>query len=180
MVSVGKFRLDLYYRINVVRIQAQSLKSHSDDIPLLVKHFLRRYSTIFGKHVDRIEAKAMQMLLDHSWPGNVRELESVIQRAIIDAPGRAIRAEDLTLIEEEEYRSEDRTVLDIGDYLPSSSFEKQLWEYKIKLAVAAVRENNGNKALAARSLGMSRAYLYRLIGLAESEMCEPGRRQIEA
>jgi len=172
LVAAGKFRQDLYYRINVVRIQAPSLQSHSDDIPLLAKYFLRRYSMLFGKTVDRIEPKAMELLFDHHWPGNVRELESVVQRAIIDAPGRAIRAEDLTLFHEEEYSSGDSTVVNIDDYSPSGSFEKQLREYKIKLAVAAVRENNGNKALAARSLGMSRAYLYRLIGLAESEIFE--------
>jgi DNA-binding NtrC family response regulator len=172
LVGAGRFRQDLYYRINVVRIQAPSLQSHSDDLTLLAKHFLRRYSREFGKAVDRIEPKAMEMLFDHPWPGNVRELESVIQRAVIDASGRAIRAEDLTLLHEEEYSSEDSTVVNIGDYFPSSSFEKQLWQYKIKLVVDAVRENNGNKALAARSLGMSRAYLYRLIGLAESEMFE--------
>jgi DNA-binding NtrC family response regulator len=172
LVATGKFRQDLYYRINVVRIQAPSLQSHSDDVPLLANHFLCRYSILFGKPVDRIEPKAMELLFDHSWPGNVRELESVIQRAIIDAPGRSIRAEDLTLIHDEDYSSEDSSVVNIDDYLPSGSFEKQLRDYKIKLAVAAVRENNGNKALAARSLGMSRAYLYRLIGLAESEMFE--------
>jgi DNA-binding NtrC family response regulator len=172
LIAAGRFRQDLFYRINVMRIQAPSLESRPEDVPLLANHFLRRYSEDFGKPVERIEPKAMEILCDHPWPGNVRELESVIQRAIIDTPGCAIRAEDLTLTQEEDYPSEDNTVLDIGDYFHSGSFEKQLWEYKIKLALAAVRENNGNKALAARSLGMSRAYLYRLIGLAESEMFE--------
>jgi DNA-binding NtrC family response regulator len=169
LVAEGRFRHDLYYRINVMRIQAPSLQDHADDIPLMAEHFLRCYSRVFGKSMDCIEKKAMELLMEHSWPGNVRELENVIQRAIIDAPGRSIRADDLTLTCEEECSSEYNKILDIGDYLPTGNFEKQLREYKIKLALAAVRENNGNKALAARSLGMSRAYLYRLIGLAESE-----------
>jgi DNA-binding NtrC family response regulator len=169
LVAEGRFRHDLYYRINVMRIQAPPLQDHPEDIPLMAEHFLRRYSRVFGKSMDRFETKAMDMLMEHAWPGNVRELENVIQRAIIDAPGRSVRAEDLNLTCEEESPSEYTKILDIGDYLPTGNFEKQLREYKIKLALAAVRENNGNKALAARSLGMSRAYLYRLIGLAESE-----------
>jgi DNA-binding NtrC family response regulator len=169
LVAEGRFRRDLYYRINVLGIQAPPLQEHPEDIPVLARHFLRSYSQVFGKPMSSIEPKAMEMLKEHSWPGNVRELENVIQRAIIDAPGSVVRVEDLTLMREEDGVSEDSKVVDFGDYLPSSTFEKQLREYKIKLALAAVRENNGNKALAARSLGMSRAYLYRLIGLAESE-----------
>ena len=169
LVAEGRFRHDLYYRINVMRIQAPSLQDHPEDIPLMAEHFLRRYSRVFGKSMDSIERRAMEMLVEHPWPGNVRELENVIQRAIIEAPGRSVRLDDLTLTCEEECPSEYNKILDIGDYLPTGNFEKQLREYKIKLALAAVRENNGNKALAARSLGMSRAYLYRLIGLAESD-----------
>jgi DNA-binding NtrC family response regulator len=169
LVAEGRFRHDLYYRINVMRIQAPPLQDHPEDIPLMAEHFLRRYSRVFGKSMDGIERKAVEMLMEHSWPGNVRELENVIQRAIIDAPGRSVRADDLNLTCDEDCPSEFNKILDIGDYLPTGNFEKQLREYKIKLALAAVRENNGNKALAARSLGMSRAYLYRLIGLAESE-----------
>jgi DNA-binding NtrC family response regulator len=101
----------------------------------------------------------------------VRELENVIQRAIILAPGKAIRAEDLSLnIEEADVDIGDiDDVVDIGDYHPAGSFERQLRDYKVKLAATAVRENNGNKTLAARSLCISRAYLHRLIRLAEPD-----------
>lgn len=173
MVAEGRFRHDLYYRINVMRIQAPSLQQRPEDIPLLAKHFLRFHSVRFGKPMDSIDAEAMDVLLGHTWPGNVRELESVIQRAIIDAEGCCVRAQDLTLTCEADTVPESTKVLDIGEYLSSGTFEKQMWDYKVKLAMAAVRENNGNKALAARSLGMSRAYLYRLISLAEAEGLEP-------
>ncbi|MGA2207062.1 MAG: hypothetical protein ABSG10_10075 [Terracidiphilus sp.] len=98
----------------------------------------------------------------------MRELENVIQRAIILAPGRVVRSEDLCLQapEPEEIAAFDE-VVDIADYQSSGSFERQLHDYKIKLAVAAVRENNGNKTLAARQLSISRAYLHRLLRLAE-------------
>ena len=80
-----------------------------------------------------------------------------------------VRAEDLTLNPLEDEVAESGEVVDIGDYHPAGSFERQLRDYKIKLAVAAVRENNGNKTLAARSLCISRAYLHRLIRLADPD-----------
>jgi DNA-binding NtrC family response regulator len=92
-----------------------------------------------------------------------------MQRAIILAPGQIVRAEDVSLNAQEDDVSDLDGVVDIGDYHPAGSFERQLRDYKIKLAVAAVRENNGNKTLAARSLCISRAYLHRLIRLAETD-----------
>jgi len=113
----------------------------------------------------------MEMLQNYNWPGNVRELENVMQRAIILAPGSAVRADDLNLKmhEQEDDSAEFDQIVDIADYQSSGSFERQLRDYKIRLAVAAVRENNGNKTLAARSLSISRAYLHRLLRLAENE-----------
>ena len=171
LVAEGKFRQDLFYRINVMRIESPPLQEHPDDIPRIARHFLRQYGQVFQKPMDDIEHDAMALLQSYSWPGNVRELENVIQRAIILAPGKAIRAEDLSLnIEEADADIGDiGDVVDIGDYHPAGSFERQLRDYKIKLAVTAVRENNGNKTLAARSLCISRAYLHRLIRLAEPD-----------
>jgi len=168
LVAEGKFRQDLYYRINVMRIESPALQEHPEDIPQIAEHFLRHYSHAFQKPMDSIDTDAMQMLQNYAWPGNVRELENVMQRAIILAPGMSVRAEDLTLtLPEDEGIDED--VVDIADYHPAGSFERQLRDYKIKLAVTAVRENNGNKTLAARSLSISRAYLHRLIRLAEPD-----------
>jgi DNA-binding NtrC family response regulator len=169
LVAEGKFRQDLFYRINVMRIDSPALQDRSEDIPRLVRHFLRHYAGIFQKPMDGIEPEAMELLQNYSWPGNVRELENVIQRAIILAPGQMVRAEDLTLSNEETEGGDIEDVVDISDYIPASSFERQLRDYKVKLAVNAVRDNNGNKTLAARSLCISRAYLHRLIRLAESD-----------
>ena len=169
LVSEGKFRQDLFYRINVMRIESPPLQEHPEDIPRIARHFLRQYGQVFQKPMEDIERDALAMLQSYPWPGNVRELENVIQRAIILAPGKTIRAEDLNLnIEENDVDIGDiGDVVDFADYHPTGSFERQLRDYKIKLAVAAVRENNGNKTLAARSLCISRAYLHRLIRLAE-------------
>ena len=169
LVAEGKFRQDLYYRINVMRIDSPSLEDRPEDIPLIARHFLRHYAEVFQKPVDAIEPEALEILQGYSWPGNVRELENVMQRAIILAPGRVVRAEDLCLSidEQDEATGTFDEVLNIADYQPAGSFERQLRDYKIKLAVAAVREANGNKTVAARSLSISRAYLHRLLRLAE-------------
>ena len=176
LVAEGKFRQDLFYRINVMRIESPPLQEHPEDIPA---HRPAFPAPLCGRSSrsrwTRIEPDAMAMLQSYPWPGNVRELENVMQRAIILAPGQTVRAEDLNLKACRMTMTADfDDVVDIGDYHPAGSFERQLRDYKIKLAVTAVRENNGNKTLAARSLCISRAYLHRLIRLAEPEpLAEP-------
>jgi DNA-binding NtrC family response regulator len=171
LVAEGRFRQDLFYRINVMRIESPSLQEHPEDIPQIARHFLRQYGQMFQKPMDDIEPDALSLLQHYRWPGNVRELENVMQRAIILAAGKTVRAEDLIIsIEEvESDLGEIGDVVDIADYHPAGSFERQLRDYKIKLAVNAVREHSGNKTLAARSLCISRAYLHRLIRLAEPD-----------
>jgi DNA-binding NtrC family response regulator len=174
LVAEGKFRQDLFYRINVMRIDAPPLQERPEDIPWIARHFLRQYGQLFQKPMEDIERDAIILLQSYQWPGNVRELENVMQRAIILAPGKTVRAEDLSLNTEEAdvdsgENGDISDIVDIGDYHPAGSFERQLRDYKVKLAEAAVRENNGNKTLAARSLCISRAYLHRLIRLGEPD-----------
>jgi DNA-binding NtrC family response regulator len=167
MVAQGKFREDLYYRINVIKIDAPPLQERPKDIPLIAMHFLQRYSDMRPNPVEEIEPAAMALLQGYSWPGNVRELENVIQRAIIVARGEIIRSEDLPPNIQAE------NVVSIDEFHPGGSFERQLRDYKIKLAEMAVRENRGNKTMAARSLCISRAYLHRLIRSAEGDSLNP-------
>ena len=169
LVAEGKFRQDLFYRINVMRIESPPLQEHPEDIPQIAGHFLRVYSQTFQKPMESIEKDAMHMLQSYPWPGNVRELENVMQRAIILAPGKTVRAEDMNLAVADEDGLDIEGVVNIGDYNPAVSFERQLRDYKVKLAVTAVRESKGNKTLAARSLSISRAYLHRLIRLADTD-----------
>ena len=161
LVAQGKFREDFYYRINVMRIDAPSLQDHPEDIPTLAMHFLKHYAEMYQSSIEEIEPDAMGLLQAYSWPGNVRELENIIQRALIVAQGPTIMTEDLPQNIQQE------SVVSIDDYHPVASFERQLRDYKVKLAATAVREQNGNKTLAARKLHISRAYLHRLIRLAE-------------
>jgi DNA-binding NtrC family response regulator len=164
LVAEGKFRQDLYYRINVMKIVSPPLADHAEDIPQIANHYLQHYAQLFQKPMQSITPEAMAMLQSCPWPGNVRELENTIQRAIILAPGVTIRPEDLPL------NMHGDKVIDISEYNPECTFERQLRDYKVKLAIDAVRENNGNKTLAARNLGISRAYLHRLIRLAEPDL----------
>jgi transcriptional regulator with PAS, ATPase and Fis domain len=94
-VKRGRFREDLFYRINVVPIVVPPLREHRGDIPLLVEHFLRLYCTANRKPVKQLQPEIMDILEDYSWPGNVRELENVIQRLIIMSDGPVIAAHNL-------------------------------------------------------------------------------------
>jgi DNA-binding NtrC family response regulator len=167
MVEEGRFRLDLYYRVNVMGIKAPALRDHTEDIPTLARHFLEKYSEMYRKPVTALTPCAMALLVDYHWPGNVRELENVIQKAIIltddDTVGPEQLPEDL----------QQPGLLGVTDSLLTASFEDQLRDYKVKLAQKAVVECNGNKTLAARSLNISRTYLHRLIkDLTEEETPE--------
>ncbi|MDQ1349698.1 MAG: two-component system, NtrC family, response regulator PilR [Acidobacteriota bacterium] len=94
-IGRGEFREDLFYRINVIPIAIPPLRSRREDIPLLVDHFLHKYSAALGVPPKRISAEAMRLLEGHTWPGNVRELENLIERAIALSTGSAITAADL-------------------------------------------------------------------------------------
>jgi DNA-binding NtrC family response regulator len=138
-------------------IHAPSLGDHPEDISLLANHFLKKYSELYGKEVTRISANAMQMLEQYEWPGNVRELENVVQGSIIRADTDTIQPEDLPE-QLQELEPEDQV-----ECPKLGSFESMLRDYKVKLAIKALEECNGNKTMAARSLDISRAYLHRLI-----------------
>ena len=129
MVAQGKFRQDLYYRINVMRIDSPSLRERPGDLPEIAMHFLQDYSQMYNKPMSGIDPDAMSALQLYSWPGNVRELENVIQRAIIVAHGENITLDDLP-----ESIQEDGAV-SIDDYQPSGSFERKIRDYKLKLAL---------------------------------------------
>jgi two-component system response regulator HydG len=89
-IDAGTFRRDFYYRINVIRIDIPPLRKRKSDIPLLVEHFLEKYSHETAKHVDRITSGARELLMAYDWPGNVRELENVIERAVVLSKTRSL------------------------------------------------------------------------------------------
>jgi DNA-binding NtrC family response regulator len=141
-----------------MKIHSPALRDRTEDIPVLADHFLKEYSQMYNKPVRAIESGALAALLDYAWPGNVRELENVIQSAIILTERDTIGVDDLP----EVFQHLDPLCLD-EETISGGSFEEQLRDYRVKLATKAVLESSGNKTVAARSLGISRAYLHRLI-----------------
>ena len=91
MVDAGQFRADLYYRLHVFPITVPPLRQRVEDIPLLVRHFVRHYARQLGRRLDTIPAEVMAALTHYHWPGNVRELQHIIERAIILSPGPVLR-----------------------------------------------------------------------------------------
>lgn len=174
MVALGEFREDLYYRINVVRIKSPALREHPEDIPAIADHYVRHYAQMYHKPVTHIEPDAIRLLQAQTWRGNVRELENVLQTATILATEKSIRVQDLP------FEAPPSNIVNIGDYDPNGSFEMMIRDYKLKLAETAIRENNGNKSQAARSLNISRAYLHRLLRLAEGGDAEIAGDEAEA
>ena len=160
MVEAGTFRSDLYFRVNVMQIHVPPLRDRTEDIPKLARHFLNKYSKEYEKPVNDIRPNAMELLVAYDWPGNVRELENVIQGAVIMTDGDSIARSDLpSRFQMEENASGDGGCND----LIGETFGGLLNQFKVGLVHQAVIDCHGNKTLAARRLGVSRAYLHRLL-----------------
>jgi len=175
MVVEGKFRQDLYFRVNVMKIEAPPLRDRAEDISAIANHFLQLYARSFHKPRMSFTAEAMETLSDYAWPGNVRELENVVQQAIIMSTGNVVQVGALPW----KIRQESTPARATGEEVPFGSFERQLHDYKVRLATTAVRDNNGNKTLAARRLNISRAYLHRLIRFAEPAMVSEAEEAVQ-
>jgi DNA-binding NtrC family response regulator len=158
MVEEGTFRRDLFFRVNVMPIHVPPIRERTEDIPMLARHLLAKYTGEYGKDVHDIRPDAMEALVEHSWPGNIRELENVIQSAVIRADDGRIGLNDLP----EHIRQLSQELLPLPD-VEAESFDDLVRHYKINLAHKTLNECDGNKTLAARKLKLSRAYLHRLI-----------------
>jgi two-component system NtrC family response regulator len=155
-VKAGRFREDLFYRLNVFHIPIPSLSERRDDIPLLVEHFLDKYSRRHKRSVQRLSPAALSRLMGHPWPGNIRELEHVIERAVILCPGSEITE---VLLPE----SEPEEALEVGLLPEGQTLNDALQETERRLIVEALKLEKGVQARAARRLGISRSNLnYRI------------------
>jgi two-component system, NtrC family, response regulator AtoC len=163
-VAEGKFRADLYYRINVVRIHLPALRDRSEDVPELVRHFVDRFNRRLGLHVTGVTPAAMRALVEYPWPGNVRELENVVERAMVLTDGPQLGVEQLPTLAAPVTRSEASvSPLDLSVKRRTEDLERAL----IKEALERTR---GNRTRAAKLLDLShRALLYKIrdYGLGE-------------
>jgi DNA-binding NtrC family response regulator len=158
LVDEGKFRSDLYFRVNVMQIKVPALRQRPEEIPLLAQYFLEKYCAEYGRPMEGIHPNALSLLVNYDWPGNIRELENAIARAVIVSESNYILPQDLP-----DTLQPDVVCIEQPVDATSSSFEEQLRDYKVKLANRAISDCNGNKTLAARNLRISRAYLHRLL-----------------
>jgi formate hydrogenlyase transcriptional activator len=92
MIENGTFRSDLFYRLHVFPLTVPPLRERREDIPLMVRHFVEKFSKRMDRTIERISGRILQALTDHSWPGNVRELQNFVERAVILSPGTSLRA----------------------------------------------------------------------------------------
>jgi two-component system nitrogen regulation response regulator GlnG len=169
----GKFRPDLYYRLSVFTIPLPALRERGDDLPMLIQHFLRRFSRELGREVREIAPKALELLRGYSWPGNIRELQGVLKQALLQATGTLLipaflpeflrTPPDSTPGKETEAAAEDFSFetfilrrLEEGTTALSTEAHQQLDRLLMRMAL---RHTGGNQVQAARMLGISRQTL---------------------
>ena len=164
-VRAGRFREDLYYRLNVFQIDLPALRDRRDDIPLLVEHFLRKYADRYQKGVTRVSPQVMARLLQHPWPGNVRELEHAIERGVLLSSGPEL--EQVPLNEDDLPPPLEAPPVDATTSVPETGLQEALEDLERRMIVAALRSEKGVQARAAKRLGISRSNLnYRIQKLA--------------
>jgi two-component system response regulator AtoC len=152
-LEAGRFREDLYYRLNVIRIAMPPLRERKDDVPLLVEHFLDKHRYSPTTPPARISEEAMQLLIKHDWPGNVRELENTVQRAVVMSQGGVITSHHIVLS-----NFNDRQVMDIGRLVRESTPFAEIVSQVEKMTLSeALQAADGDRNEAARMLALDRA-----------------------
>ncbi|HEY4641380.1 MAG TPA: sigma-54 dependent transcriptional regulator [Thermoanaerobaculia bacterium] len=154
-VAAGRFRADLYYRLNVVRVRMPPLRERIEDIPLLVDVILRPLSKELGRPAPTVSARALKKLQSYAWPGNVRELRNVLERAMLTMTGKEIVNDDLLL------ESDTKSLAKTSGGLPSADWEiRALDDVVADYVTASVTAAGGNVRKAARQLQISPSTLY--------------------
>ncbi len=149
-VKEGRFREDLYYRLNVVPITLPTLRNRKEDIPLLVDHFLKIYSQKNNRAIKGLEPRVIDALVRYPWPGNVRELENIMERMVIMSRGDIILFQDLPL---------ELKALQEGEEEPTSPIGSSLKEMEKEVILKTLEQTGGNRTRAALILGVTRKTL---------------------
>ena len=154
-VREGRFREDLYYRLNVINIRIPPLRERLEDVPLLAQEFVDRLAHELGREVSGISDEALRLLMDHAWPGNVRELENAIERAIVSCKTGVLTADDLAFL-----RPAPAGAGGPGLALPAGLTLQEIEKQYIE---ATLQRTRGNVKAAADALGIDRSTLYEKI-----------------
>src|SRR6266851_994368 len=162
-IAAGRFREDLYYRLNVVPIHLPPLRERREDIPLLVEHFRQKYNARLRKNVEKIEEDALAGLAAYSWPGNIRELENVLERTILFAEGKTIRASDLPASLRQGQPAAEPSPLGFAPGSPPGPLKEivrgQVQAIERDLIIRGLEVTGGNVTRTARMLKISRKSL---------------------
>lgn len=156
-IKAGRFRDDLFYRLNVVPIFVPPLRDRREDIGRLTEHFMAHYASEYGHRVKSVDAQALALLEGHPWPGNVRELRNVIERVVIMVPGPVVTAKDLAFLETTPVRSDPPAVEGGRPVRLQEARDRFERGYILQVLV----EQRGNITRAAAALGLERSNLYR-------------------
>jgi DNA-binding NtrC family response regulator len=154
-VEEGRFRRDLFYRLNVVPLALPPLRARQEDIPLLAAHFAAKSAQKHGQPTNELDPALIEILLDYQWPGNVRELENLIERLVVLSSDSTL---GLEFVPEKMLR-----VLPGTSPTDESTLEGAVDAVRRRMIVSALQAEGGNKVAAAKRLGISRSYLHRLI-----------------
>jgi two-component system, NtrC family, nitrogen regulation response regulator NtrX len=153
LIDNGRFRSDLFYRLNVIPFQVPPLRERKEDIPVLVEHFNTRFSAEYGKTAKQFEPDAIEALQLHDWPGNVRELKNIIERIVIMTSSQKIDAASLPVFE---------TINDTDSAsFRFPNFKEATDAYQREFIMRKLAESDGNVARAAEEMGVDRSHLYR-------------------
>ena len=159
-VQERKFRLDLYYRLNIVQISIPPLRDRKEDIVELASYFVKHYRKAFKKEIDFLPSKIIDKLLLHDWPGNVRELENVIQRAVLMSKNKVITEQDLVFDESHQGGGRDSYFSKILRAIPGSSLKDLVAQFENDVIAHLLEENNGNVVQVSRDLDVGKTALY--------------------
>ena len=159
-VQDGVFRLDLYYRLNIINILIPPLRDRKEDVVDLATHFVRRYRQAFKKDIDFLPDKIINRLLLHDWPGNVRELENVIQRAVLMAKNNIITEQELFFDVNPTGKARENYFDDLEAKVKESSLKEVMADFEREMIQQFLEQNNGNVQKTAQQLHVGKTALY--------------------
>ena len=159
-VKEKKFRLDLYYRLNIINIDMPPLRDRKEDIVELVSNFVNHYREAFKKEIDFVPKSIISRLLAHDWPGNVRELENIIQRAVLMAKGKMITESDLFFDQDPRIEQQQTDSFNIDKQLGLLPLKAIVAEFEAAILNRALQKYNGNVSTAAAQLKIGKTALY--------------------
>lgn len=158
LVKEGRFREDLYYRLNVISLVIPPLRERPEDLPLLANHFIKKHAALVGNAQVTISPHALDELMRHNWPGNVRELEHVLERALAFCGGNEIRPEHILPLSRDTDATSTMPGLELGE-VGKLGLTETVADIERRLILMALRQCNDNQARAAQKLGIPRTTL---------------------